>query len=147
MNSFKAPPFWFLLATLAQFGIAWYARMPPYSEARSILGYIIIGFGVVLVLTTRRSFRNWKTPICPFGEPKRMIKDGPFYFSRNPLYLGEVVMLVGFAFLHGAWQTFIPVPILVLVIDLIFIRQKERVLREKYGDAFETYAANVRKWI
>lgn len=67
--------------------------------------------------------------------------------SRNPLYLAEVIMLVGLAFLHGAWQTFIPVPLFVLVIEWIFIRSEEAKLKAKYGEAWEAYSAKVRKWI
>ena len=147
MNPFKLPPFWFLLATVGQFGIAWYSKVPAYSGVRIVLGYIMIGIGVVLVLATWRAFRKWETPICPFNEPNHMITDGPFLISRNPLYLGEVVMLVGLAFLHGVWQAFVTVPLFILVIEWIFIRHEEATLRAKYGAEFKAYALKVRKWI
>ena len=147
MNPFKMPPFWFLLATLSQFGIAWASALPAYSLFRVAAGYGLIVVGVALVLGTWVSFRKWQTPICPFTEPTHLITDGLFRYSRNPLYLGEVVMLIGLSALHGNWATLIPVLVFFVVIQIVFVRPEEKTLLAEYGDSFEDYRKKVRAWI
>ena len=147
MNPLKMPPFWFLLATLSQFGIAWASSLASFSGARMVVGYALILVGAGLVLGTCVSFRKWKTPICPFTEPTHLITDGLFRYSRNPLYLGEVVMLLGLSALHGSWATLMPIPLFIAVLSFVFIRSEERSLADHYGEKFIQYRESVRMWI
>lgn len=141
------PPFWFLLATLAQFSIAWVSPLAAFSLLRASLGYALIVAGLSLVLGAWASFRKWQTPICPFTEPNHLITDGLFRYSRNPLYLGEVVMLLGLSALHGSLATMIPIAGFIVIVLYVFIRPEERTLEQHYGDAFTSYRNHVRMWI
>lgn len=141
------PPFWFLLATLAQFGIAWVSTLPAFSLLRLIGGYTLIAGGIALVLGTWVSFRKWQTPICPFTEPTHLITDGLFRYSRNPLYLGEVVLLLGLSALHGNWATLLPIPVFIVILQYGFIRYEECTLQQHDSDAFKDYRSRVRMWL
>ncbi len=85
--------------------------------------------------------------LIPFQEPTHCITDGVFRYSRNPLYLGEVIMLLGLAALLGAWQALLPIPIFATVIQLRFILPEERLLRQRFGGAYESYFRRVRRWV
>ncbi|NBB78495.1 MAG: DUF1295 domain-containing protein, partial [Verrucomicrobia bacterium] len=129
----RLPPFWFLLAVLAQFILAWHAPGAAAPPPLSLVGWLLLLGGIALVLATAERFRKWRTPITPFNEPKHCITDGVFRYSRNPLYLGEVVMLLGLAALLGTWQALLPIPVFAALIHLRFIRPEEQFLRRHFG--------------
>ncbi len=147
MKLLKLPPFWFLLAVLAQFALTWNAPAAGAVGPLLTAGYGLVLGGIVLVLAAWLEFRRNETPICPFRQPSHLLTGGVFRLSRNPVYLGEVVMLLGLALLHGAWIAVLPVVFLVPVLHLIFVRPEERILRQTFGEAFETYRRRVRAWI
>jgi protein-S-isoprenylcysteine O-methyltransferase Ste14 len=147
MNPLKLPPFWFLLAVLAQFALAWNAGAAAFATVRVVAGYLLVAGGIALVLLAWREFRRHETPICTFREPSVLLTGGPFRFSRNPVYLGQVAMLLGLALLHGAWTALLPVFVFVPLMHRIFVRPEERMLRETFGDRFQTYRRRVRAWI
>lgn len=141
------PPFWFLLTVLAQFALAWHAPAAATPLPLGLLGGLLLLGGIGLVLAAAQRFQKWHTPIMPFREPVHCITDGVFRFSRNPLYLGEVVMLLGLASLLGTWYALLPVPVFVLIIQWLFIRPEERLLREHFGTGYESYRRRVRRWV
>lgn len=141
----RLPPFWFLFAVLAQFALAWRAPIATTHLPLGLLGGLL--GGIVLVLAAAQRFQKWHTPIMPFREPVHCITDGVFRFSRNPLYLGEVVMLLGLAALLGTWHALFPVPVFVFIIQLLFIRPEERLLCHRFQTEYETYRRRVRRWV
>jgi len=143
----RLPPFWFFLAVLAQFALAWHGPAGKVPFAFSLLGWLLLIGGIGLVLAAARRFRKWRTPIKPFQQPKHCITDGVFRYSRNPLYLGEVVMLLGLAALLGTWLALLPIPLFMAVIQLNFIQPEERLLQEHFGRAYQTYRHRVRRWV
>ncbi|WP_309397770.1 methyltransferase family protein [Cerasicoccus maritimus] len=147
MNPLKLPPFWFLLAVLAQFGIGWLADGGADGWAWYAAGYALLAVGMFLVLGAWMSFRIHDTPICPFKQPTHLITDGVFRISRNPIYLGQVIMLLGLASLHGAWLTLLPIPLLIVILHFGFIRPEERILAQQCGPEFTAYRQRVRAWL
>ena len=143
----RLPPFWFLLAVLGQFAFAWHAPVDTVPLAVSLLGWLFLIGGIALVLAAAQRFQKWRTPIKPFQDPKHCITDGVFRYSRNPLYLGEVVMLLGLAALLGTWLALLPIPVFVAIIRQIFIRSEERLLQEHFGRAYQSYRHRVRRWV
>lgn len=143
----RLPPFWFLLTVLAQFVLAWHAPGMAASLPLSLLGWLLLLGGIALVLAAAERFRKWRTPISPFKEPEHCITDGVFRYSRNPLYLGEVVILLGLAALLGTWQALLPIPAFVAIIQWLFIRPEDRLLRQRFGATYANYRRRVRRWI
>jgi len=143
----RLPPFWFLLAVIAQFALVWHVPGGTAPLFLSLPGWLLLFGGIGLVLAAAQRFRKWRTPIIPFQKPTHCITDGVFRYSRNPLYLGEVIMLLGLAALLGAWQALLPIPIFATVIQLRFILPEERLLRQRFGGAYESYFRRVRRWV
>ena len=111
------------------------------------IGYAFLALGITLVLATFLAFRRWHTPIMPFSEPTHCITNGPFVISRNPLYLGEVLMLIGLAALHKHPVALLPISLFIAVIDRYFIRAEESLLQKAFGPSYSTYKLKVRKWV
>ncbi|WP_309383584.1 methyltransferase family protein [Cerasicoccus frondis] len=147
MNPLKLPPFWFLLAVAAQFGLNWFTPQNASGWGWYAVGYLLLALGMFLVLGAWMSFRIHDTPICPFKQPTHLITDGVFRFSRNPIYLGQAFMLLGLAALHGAWVTLLPIPLLIAILHVGFIRPEERILSQQCGAEFATYRSRVRAWL
>ena len=143
----RLPPFWFLLAVLAQFALAWQASTSSAPLALALLGYVLLFGGIALVLAAAQRFHKWQTPIKPFQQPAHCITDGVFRYSRNPLYLGEVLMLLGLAALLGTWSALLPVPIFAAIIQWRFILPEERILEKRFGEPYRRYRSRARRWI
>ena len=78
---------------------------------------------------------------------KALVESGPFQFSRNPMYLGMMLILIGAFLGFGAWVNLIWVGVFFAVISVFQIGPEERALRDKFGVAYEAYCQRVRRWI
>jgi len=147
INIPRLPPFWFLVAVLAQFWAVRNALVPAFGWARIIAGIVLLVTGMGFVIGAWQSFRKWQTPIMPFRMPDHCITEGLFQVSRNPIYLGEVLMLVGLAFLHGSIWALLPVPVFMAIMHYGFILPEEKVLHARFGAEFDDYRRQVRRWL
>ncbi|HEX6150796.1 isoprenylcysteine carboxylmethyltransferase family protein [Nocardioides sp.] len=88
-----------------------------------------------------------RTAILPGEATTRVLRSGPFRFSRNPLYVGLVVLDVGLALLAHSFWALAFVPIGVLAVWWGAIRPEERYLSTKFGAEYEAYRSEVRRWL
>jgi protein-S-isoprenylcysteine O-methyltransferase Ste14 len=110
-------------------------------------GAVILCLGFGLMIWAWWLFRQSGTPIRPTDHAVTLVTRGPFRFTRNPMYLGIVGMLLGIAVWAGSVPMLIaPVGFLVLM-SLVFTPFEERRLRESFGGAFEAYVEKVRRWL
>ena len=110
-------------------------------------GIVAFVLGFIVMMWAWWLFRQSGTPIRPTDRASYMVTTGPFRFSRNPMYLGIVVMLFGIASWLGSWPMLIaPVGFFVLM-SLVFIPYEEQRLREIFGEAYASYAERVHRWI
>jgi protein-S-isoprenylcysteine O-methyltransferase Ste14 len=112
-----------------------------------LLGLIPLVAGIALNLLADRLFHQAGTTIKPFQESKALITDGVFRFSRHPMYLGFVLILVGVAILLESLTPWVIVPIFAALMEVVFIQVEERMLAEKFGPAWMEYMKKVRRWI
>ena len=111
------------------------------------LGLLPIILGLALGLWGIACFRRARTSPIPFAEPSAVVTDGPYRFTRNPMYLGLVLLLLGWAMLLGSTLPFLLVPLFLLVIDRRFVRREEPFLAERLGPAYDAYRQRVRRWL
>jgi protein-S-isoprenylcysteine O-methyltransferase Ste14 len=86
-----------------------------------LLGLIPLLFGLWINLSADRAFKQASTTVKPFEESTALIQDGVFRFSRNPMYVGFVAILLGISLLLGSISPYIVVLVFVVMIELIFI--------------------------
>jgi protein-S-isoprenylcysteine O-methyltransferase Ste14 len=115
----------------------------PYSYA----GAVWMVIGIAMAGYSAFSFNRAGTPVVPF-EPSTVLVTGGFYrITRNPMYLGMVVLLLGFATWLGTLAAFLPIPVFVLIIQEWFIKGEERFLEEIFGEQYVVFKKRVRRWI
>lgn len=110
-------------------------------------GLPLIVLGIGLNIWADGLFKKKKTAVKPFEKPSALIREGPFRFSRHPMYLGFVILLAGTATLLGSLITFL-VPIAIFVtLEMLFIPHEEKQLEKTFGKRYLDYKNQVRRWL
>jgi protein-S-isoprenylcysteine O-methyltransferase Ste14 len=92
-------------------------------------------------------FKRAGTGIEPFDEATTLVTIGFYRFTRNPMYMGMFLMLLGVAFLMGGIGALLPLPLFVLIIRNNFVLGEERFLEAAFGQHYLDYKFEVRRWI
>lgn len=103
--------------------------------------------GLVLSVYSSRLFAQRGANIQTFEEPTALVTDGPFRWTRNPMYLGFVISLVGFAVGLSDLIALILVLLFIIICDRWYIRIEESAMSLRFGSAYEAYTQQVRRWI
>ena len=144
------PPLVAVLIGAAMAVIAWFTpALEIGSNERFAVGGIVIALGALVGVQGVRAFRRNKTTINPVDleSTSSLVTSGVFRFSRNPMYVGFTAMLVGWAVcLAAPWALVGPVAF-VLFTNRFQIIPEERAMRDKFGQAYDDYQAQVRRWI
>ena len=120
---------------------------PISVDLSSLLGLILVLSGISLVFVSFRFMRKMKTTFIPDGTPEVLISSGPFKFSRNPIYLGMLTILVGVAFLMSSLSAIIIAFVFGIIINFTWIAHEEKKLHELFSEDWENYSSKVRRWI
>ena len=110
-------------------------------------GLALVALGLVMNLWASNSFQAARTTIKPFETPKALVTRGIYRYTRNPMYLGMLLILIGLWLSLGTLSPGLAVPPLVWVIRTRFIGPEEKQLEEVFGEGFRTYCSAVRRWI
>jgi protein-S-isoprenylcysteine O-methyltransferase Ste14 len=111
------------------------------------LGWLLLALAVAVALAVDRQFKRTGTTIKPFERSNALVTDGLFAFSRNPIYLGMVVGLVGTFVGLGSLSPLVIIPPFVYIIRTRFIAVEERMLEDAFGEAYRDYRNRVRRWL
>ncbi len=142
------PPTWLLLFL----GLTWIqaTRLPvgriDHPLADLVAG-LLIGGGLLLMLVAVVQMRQNHTTFVPHQHARFLVTNGAFARSRNPIYLGDAMVLLGFVLHWSAWPSLVLVPLFMWVITDRFISEEEAWLREDFGPQFEQWAKVTRRWI
>jgi protein-S-isoprenylcysteine O-methyltransferase Ste14 len=118
----------------------------PTTLARGI-GVVCVLVSLPLALMTLRALSRAHTPVDPMKPTTALVTEGPFGYSRNPIYVALTLLYVGVALLINAlWILLLVVPALV-VLRYGVIAREEAYLTRKFGDAYRQYTAQVRRWL
>lgn len=145
----RVPPWtWFLLALLAGVGLQ---RLVPLqllpSPDDSLVGWVVVGLGMVLLAWSERQFAHHKTSHDHRAIASELITTGPFQFSRNPVYIGLLILMLGLAMaLNTLWVLFLTLlPLLVMQVHVV--PREEACLEQLFPDAYPSYRQSVRRWL
>jgi protein-S-isoprenylcysteine O-methyltransferase Ste14 len=118
-----------------------------FSGGANAFGFVLIVGGIAMVLSVARAFENEQTTIKPLQVSDQLVTSGLFEYSRNPIYLGMTTILVGTALFLGSATPFLVVPFFPWWISRNIIVHEERMLEERFGDAYVSYKQRVRRWL
>ena len=113
----------------------------------NLIGFLFFVIGTVLNIWTDQLFKKVNTTVKPFEKPSTLILKGPFKISRNPMYLGMALLLVGAGFILGSITSFIGTIMFIIAMEVRFIPTEEKFMFEQFGEEFEAYKKKVRRWL
>jgi protein-S-isoprenylcysteine O-methyltransferase Ste14 len=119
------------------------AGLPPLPAGGAILG--LLGGGIML--RAWWLFKKHVTPICPTATTTTLVTDDVYRLTRNPMYLGIVLMLLGTALATGGLAFYVAALAFFLIIDSVFCPFEETALSRGCGERYANYAAQVRRWL
>ncbi len=141
------PPLIFLVPLLCALGVnrlsAWPALSAPWHWVAAGGCLLLSGLVVAAIF----AFRRARTRPEPWKPTTALVVDGPYRFTRNPMYLGFTLIYAGVALLANSVWPFVLLPAVLLVMQRFVIRREERYLERKFGDAYRAYCARVRRWV
>jgi protein-S-isoprenylcysteine O-methyltransferase Ste14 len=116
---------------------------------RRLLAMLISAAGIIIIAMGIVSFRRAKTTVNPMkpDTSSTLVVSGIYRRTRNPMYLGFLLVLVGWATLLSNVLAFLFLPAFVLYLNRFQIEPEERALASLFGEAFASYRARVRRWI
>lgn len=110
-------------------------------------GGILVGGGFVLMLLAFTEMRKQKTTLVPHRDADRLVTSGIFKRSRNPIYIGDALILAGFILRWDAVLALPLVPVFVWIIEKRFVIPEENRLRRKFRMDFARYCEKTRRWV
>lgn len=131
----------------------WWLDRNPYPMPLDLgavtrpLGWLVVSVGLGLMLWTMWTFARHRTTVNPFSGASALCTSGPFQFSRNPIYLGDWLILAGVSLLLTTLWPLVFAPLIWIMLRFGVIRHEEAHLEAKFGDAYRRYKARVRRWI
>ena len=87
------------------------------------------------------------TTIYPDGDPEKLVVNGPFKYSRNPIYLGMFGIILAVPFLIESLSTLLIPFLFILILENTWIPYEEKKLKEKFNDEWDQYCAQTPKWL
>jgi protein-S-isoprenylcysteine O-methyltransferase Ste14 len=137
------------IALLAATTVLWHLSPPdtiihmPYK----LLATICIAVGFTVMMVAWLQFRKSDAAICPTAETDRIVTNGLYRYTRNPMYLGMLLMLLGASFFMGTIPAILAPAVFFLIIDKVFIPYEEEDLLSSFGDSYNEYMAATRRWL
>lgn len=140
------PPFWLL----GFMGLSWGAQIiapmgltPPWPW----IGAAVIAAAILFAVWAVAAFQRAQTPVMPRRAPTRLVSTGPYRWSRNPIYVADVAILLGWGAVLGSIWPILAAPLFVRVLRRRFIDGEEAALRRAHPEAWRRWSAQTRRWL
>ena len=143
------PPIWTLIYLLVCAAISWALGWPRFPGAPlMMLGVALTVLAFIPPIWAFMLFRRAGTEVNPTSPTNRaLVIDGPFQFTRNPMYLGLVTLSLGIALWVGTWpMLFAPIAVFATA-NFVHIPFEEAKMRRQFGADYDAYVARVRRWV
>jgi protein-S-isoprenylcysteine O-methyltransferase Ste14 len=132
-------PLWF-------FGLA--GVQLSLSKPLHLLGLLAIALGAASLLTCIWEFaRSGRGTLSPVDPPRDLVVKGLYRYVRNPMYLSVTVVVLGEVLLTGSRPLFLYWAVWFVAVNLFVIGYEEPFLRRRFGDSYEQYTREVRRWL
>lgn len=147
MLSLDWPPLWLACAIALVWVMDRVIPFAGFGTAGAVVAPVLAGLGLALMLAAAMQMWGGRTTVIPRRVPQALVTRGVFRLSRNPIYLGDALILAA-AILW--WDVPLALPVLLVFMAVIqhrFILPEEVVLRQRFGAAYDLWTAQVRRWI
>jgi len=148
---FPVPPLLFAVPlALALAADRWVQRLPLPAAGRrgtQATGSAVAVGGALLSLSGVLTALRQGTTVVPHHEVTQLVTTGPFRLTRNPMYTGHVIVLLGAALRTGSWWPLLVAPLCIRATTRLVILPEEEYLADRFGQDYQRYSTRVRRWI
>lgn len=149
MHRINVPPVWLLgfivlawvQADQFSFGLAFGGAWADF------LGGLLVGAGILLTVLAIYEMRRHRTTFIPHKTPSSLVQSGIFSRSRNPIYLGDVLILAGVILRFDAVLSLVMIPVFVWILEKLFIVPEEDRMRRAFRADWARYEQKTRRWV
>lgn len=149
-NTIPWPP----IITLAAVIIGWIAQKFEYLDWIADISAVFWPIGLLMVIVALAivawaffTFKGIHTTIMPNKAASHLATKGPFRFSRNPIYVADIIIISGIGLATGNPWMLITAAAAIFVIEEMAIKREEIHLKAKFGQDWNEYARKVRRWV
>jgi protein-S-isoprenylcysteine O-methyltransferase Ste14 len=147
-NRIPWPPIIYLTAAAAGIVLARMWPLPwPDIAGLTLAGGILALAALAWDVTSMLAFAKHKANIMPNKAATKLITTGPFAWSRNPIYLGNTLLVLGAGTYFGNWWLVGAAFVAAFATQKLAIEREERHMAAKFGSEWETYTKRVRRWV
>lgn len=144
------PPIVFACAVAASVILGYALPLPwlpsPLSDLLLALGWLLVAATVFMDFSALRSLRRAKTAINPTRPAEHLVTTGAYAFSRNPLYLGNTVLMIAVGFITGIVWFLVMGIVAAFLTQKLAIEPEERHLAARFGKRYRDYQKKARRW-
>jgi protein-S-isoprenylcysteine O-methyltransferase Ste14 len=142
------PPIVALLHITLAFVLGYWVplSLTPVTLLRYI-GLAIAFIGFLLGFAAFYEFGKANTTLDPHGSVSRIVTSGIYRFTRNPIYLGFLLVIIGFPLVSGSCWGIVMAPFFIATMNRLVIGREEAYLEKKFGEAYTSYRSRVRRWL
>lgn len=112
-----------------------------------LAGEVLIILGAIFALWAVLTFRRARTSLLPFRPASTLVVEGPYRWSRNPMYLGLTAIYVGAALATNMVWPLLVLPLTVYALQVLVVRREEIYLERVFGERYIEYRSTVRRWL
>ena len=142
------PPRLVLIHVALVFLLTWLLPLPlVVPPVLQVVGFLLDLLGFLLGVGAQIAFRRARATRNSNGSTSQLVTVGIYRFTRNPVYLGFLLILVGISLNSGSYWGMLLAPILVILFNQLVIWPEEEYLAYKFGEQYRRYRAKVRRWI
>jgi protein-S-isoprenylcysteine O-methyltransferase Ste14 len=111
------------------------------------IGWVVVGVGVIVLIATIREFYvAGRGTLAPWAPPRRLVVTGLYRISRNPMYVGVVLILAGWAIGFRSWPLVVYTTVMTAIFHVRILLHEEPFLARTHGEAWRAYRARVPRW-
>lgn len=110
-------------------------------------GTAVVAASLALLGWSTRAFKQAGTPVRPTSPAVSVVGVGPYRFSRNPMYVAMVGLLVGFGLLAGSWFFAAAAVVFLLVVHFGVVLPEESYMESLHGETYRQFKQQVRRWL
>lgn len=144
------PPLLFLGGLVTGWLLERFVRALPMAGdggALRAVGTVLAVLGAALAAWGMITFRRARTAIVPLRPASRIVTNGPYRFTRNPMYTGLTLVYIGVSlYMNSAWPL-LALPIVLALLVRLVVRREEAYLRGAFPDEYAAYQTRVRRWL
>ena len=132
--------------------LMWLLAFPALDFAlpgRGVVASLFVAVSLAIGVDALLGFRRARTTVNPLSPEKAsaLVVNGSYRWTRNPMYLAMLLLLIAWACLMSNWAALAILPLFVIYLNRFQIEPEERALRARFGDEFDNYCRKVRRWL